>query len=118
MLALIVGACATAGPVGFQTPAEAGRYLVQQECAGCHNARPTGRSVMPTAPPLRTFAGETPDSLQRKASFTRGEGHVGMPQIVLTEREAVEIYAFIRTLSDASAEKPAPVLPCIADAMC
>lgn len=114
---LSLTACASAGEP-FATPEAEGRFLAQRDCAGCHNANATGRSIFPTAPPLRLFAGETPDSLRRRTALARGEAHVGMPQIMLTEGEAAALYAYIRSLSAPAAPEGAPVIPCIADAMC
>jgi mono/diheme cytochrome c family protein len=79
-----------------------GRVLVQDHCAGCHNAGAKGRSVYAAAPPLRELAGRYPPlKLMEVLEDVQGGNHYAMPRTVVTPREALDIAAYIEALARA-----------------
>ncbi|ACG79224.1 cytochrome oxidase subunit II [Phenylobacterium zucineum HLK1] len=93
-----------------------GRDLVQRRCAGCHNAAPRGRSVYGPAPPLRTLGGRyTPAELQRVVEEARAGDHYAMPPLEISERQALDIAAYIEAIakSDAGTQRKLAVPSCV-----
>lgn len=79
-----------------------GKVLVQDHCAGCHNATTRGRSVYAAAPPLRELAGRYPPlKLMEVLEDVKAGNHYAMPRAVVTLREALDIAAYIEALAKA-----------------
>lgn len=129
LIAMLIVAAALAAPMVAPSVVEAaetprvlkpavlrGRDLVQRRCAGCHNAAPRGRSVYGPAPPLRTLGGRyTPAELQRVVEEARAGDHYAMPPLEISERQALDIAAYIEAIakSDAGTQRKLAVPSCV-----
>jgi len=93
-----------------------GREFVRDHCAGCHNARARGRSVYAAAPPFRQLGGRyTPWGLKAVIEDVRAGDHYVMPRTTVSEREALDVAAYIEALSksDGAVRRKLEVPSCI-----
>jgi mono/diheme cytochrome c family protein len=109
---LLLAGCAAASLEAPETPAWRGRDLAARACSGCHSVNREGPSPVAGAPPFRTLS-EGPDAIQDFAGDIRRHHPDGMPEILLSDAQAADIYAYMRTLGggDPGARLP-PAPPC------
>jgi mono/diheme cytochrome c family protein len=109
--ALLVAACATTPSVDAAGPAWRGRELAARNCAGCHDVNRDGVSLFAPAPAFRRMTLEAPASLQDFAADVRRHHPDGMPQILLSEAQAADLFAYIRALQSDDPKARLPDVP-------
>lgn len=100
--ALLVSAGAAAvaqDPLTERQRADAGRRLVQRNCAQCHATGPTGESPSPKAPALRSIGTDYPffdfAEALRHGMLLR---HPEMPELRLTSTEIEALISYLREI--------------------
>ena len=84
---------------------EAGRALVEANCASCHAVGPRGDSPHPDAPPFRDLHRLYPvESLEEALGEGIMVGHPDMPEFVLTPGQVGDVVAWLKSLEEAPAE--------------
>lgn len=74
-----------------------GQKLYQQNCAACHGL--AGRSVMPNAPNFAHREGILKPDLTLLASIRSGRNAMPAFQGILTDRDIMDVIAYVRTLN-------------------
>jgi mono/diheme cytochrome c family protein len=99
---IVICACGLAftGPALAGNP-EAGRFIAQSKCAGCHAIGKEGASPLAAAPPFRTFAKKWPiEHLQEALAEGIAVGHEAMPEFTFEPEEVSDIIAYLLTVQE------------------
>ncbi len=84
------------------TSADRGAALAARDCVACHAIGVSGASPNGDAPPLRALRlRNSPISLERRLERLPQSGHPVMPPRRLSHDEAVDLVAYIQTLTRA-----------------
>lgn len=116
LLLLAGGAQAAETPRVVKPAVLRGRAFVQQHCVGCHNAGLHGRSIYAAAPPLRDMGGRyTPTELRVVMADVQRGDHFAMPATVVSQRNALDIHAYLQALSkaDSKIRRQLAIPPCV-----
>ena len=90
---------ATAPTISLADDIDAGRALVETNCAGCHAVANTDASRHPDAPPLRILSQRYPlENLEEAFAEGISTGHPDMPEFIATPEQIAAILAYIGSL--------------------
>lgn len=94
-----LGLAAMLSPASAQDPAERGRSLVEEECAGCHAIGREGSSPLAAAPPFRTLGRRYPlTDLEEALAEGIVTAHPGMPQFAFEPDDIGAIIAYLQSI--------------------
>lgn len=94
-----LGLAAMLSPASAEDPAERGRALVEEKCAGCHAIGREGASPLTPAPPFRILGQRYPlADLEEALAEGILTAHPAMPQFMFGPEDVGAIIAYLETI--------------------